>query len=241
MQNKKKKKKNQTSKASPEHYATWYIIWHLKTKTLYFAFNTFIPPPPPLFSCKLIAVCLLSVLTFVYSKSLFSRPQSGIAHIFTKACKIPWTVFRLLWSLNAILLPFFISVSKGYFIAQTLPTQPDCCPQPDCWRREAHHSLCSVLSKITRAANCRSCSASRTGGVRNSCRVFLRRCTVLMWHLPSNQVLKLQARKSTCDHPSWAETTDPLISVLLIRFGVITSTRGVICCHGLNSPPKQLF
>lgn len=61
---------------------------------------------------------------------------------------------------------------------------------------------------------------------------------MLMWHLPSNQVVKLQAPKSTCDHPSWAETADPLISVLLIRFGFITSTWSVLYFHSLNSPPK---
>lgn len=41
-----------------------------------------------------------------------------------------------------------------------------------------------------------------------------------MWHLPSNQVLKLQARKST--YPSLIKTTDPLLSALLIHLGFIS-------------------
>ena len=59
-----------------------------------------------------------------------------------------------------------------------------------------------------------------------------------MWHLPSNQVLKLQAHKSTYYHPSPIKTTDPLISALLIHFSFIShqgiSTRGVIYLHCLK-------
>lgn len=189
-------------------------------------------------SCKPIAMCLY----FPFSPLSIASPTSPgnrmVLPIFSqKHIKFPKQFF--LWSLNSIVPSFFLHVVKAipsYVLLRLI--QP--AAHRHGWRRERHlnRSLCSTLSTITINPNCRSCSASRAEGVRNSWRAFFIRHTMLTWHLPSNQLLKLQARKGTYYHPSLIETTDPLISAPLIHFGFIShqgiSTRGVIYLHCLK-------
>lgn len=104
---------------------------------------------------------LFSVLSSIYCKSHFSKPQKGTVHFLAK------NTSNSLNSFPAIRIPkshvsILYKSSEGYFLLDTLPIPTGF------WRRHNHlsYSLCSAVSQITTNLNCKSCSVCRAGGAR---------------------------------------------------------------------------